>query len=161
MREGLCGLCSHTYVSSKRTSTLAYFREQPGASGMLCPTSLPSSDPAWTPAALKAMLNLQAGPTSSPASFPSTCPQDPQAFRLHKALPTWCSFHTSARALHSAWTPKVPSLLDLPILNPAQIPPFLGNLLRVFEKGLKVLWLHRGGYESLCLEESGRAPWRW
>lgn len=31
----------------------------------------------------------------------------------------------------------------------SQTLPFLGSLLEVFEKGLEVCWLNRGGYKSL------------
>lgn len=113
---------------------------------MFCPTSPPLGsclDP-----------NFKAWPAFLPASSPSTSPQEPQALLSLRnplfvvSLPYLCPCSAA---------PSFPALL-LPSL---QSLPFLGSLLEVCEKGLKVLWLQSREHVSPCLEQSGRAQGRW
>lgn len=133
-RAPVVSVHTHTCMHSRCTSTLVYFTEQHSASW----ESLPH-----TTAQFRSCLDLHC-PTSRPG--PSLPPQP---------LPYLC------HAIHAIWATNVSSFSAVPILDLDQSAPFLGSLGEVFEKGLMGLWWHTGGYESPCLEESGRAPWRW
>lgn len=135
VREGPCGLCSHTYVHSRRTSTLACFRERPGAPQDALPHVTAQLGSCLDPHCLEGhaeplglaqlpsslfSLNVATGPTGPPISKQSSL-RGPSSIPLSVLL--------ILLGLSS-----VPSFPDLP-----QILPFLGSLLELFEKGLKVL----------------------